>query len=89
MLRSIGIPARVIEGFAGAEETRREGQFLVRFSNYHAWVEAALGDGNWTLLEPSPPAQAQCETSYLVELMDLYRCRRIFLEQIRSIFRWT
>ena len=72
MLRSIGIPARVIEGFAGAEKTRREGQFVVRFSNYHAWVEAALGDGNWTLLEPSPPAQAQCEMSYLVELMDLY-----------------
>lgn len=72
MLRSIGIPARVIEGFAGAEKTRREGQFVVRFSNYHVWVEAALGDGNWTLLEPSPPAPAQCEMSYLVELMDLY-----------------
>ena len=72
MLRSIGIPARLIEGFAGAETTRREGQFVVRFSNYHAWVEAALGDGNWTLLEPSPPAPAQCETSLFVELMDLY-----------------
>jgi len=72
MLRSIGIPARVIEGFAGAEKARREGQFVVRFSNYHVWVEAALGDGNWTLLEPSPPAPAQCEMSYLVELMDLY-----------------
>ncbi len=72
MLRSIGIPARVIEGFAGAEKTRREGQFVVRFSNYHVWVEAALGDGNWTLLEPSPSAPAQCEMSYLTELMDVY-----------------
>jgi hypothetical protein len=72
MLRSIGIPARVIEGFAGAEKTRREGQFVVRFTNYHAWVEASLGDGNWTLLEPSPPAPAQCEMSLLVDLMDLY-----------------
>ena len=72
MLRSIGIPARVVEGFAGAEKTRREGQFVVRYSNYHVWVEAALGDGNWTLLEPSPPAPAHCELSYLVELLDLY-----------------
>ncbi len=72
MLRSIGIPARVVEGFAGAEETRREDQFLIRYSNYHVWVEAALGDGNWTLLEPSPPSLAQCQVGYLDELMDLY-----------------
>ncbi len=72
MLRAIDIPARVVEGFAGMEQTDRAGQFLVRFSHAHAWVEAALGDGNWTTLDPTPPGRAEDGASVWPFLVDLY-----------------
>ncbi|HTY22475.1 MAG TPA: transglutaminaseTgpA domain-containing protein [Desulfomonilaceae bacterium] len=79
MLRAIDIPARVVEGFAGVEPTDQAGQFLVRFSQGHAWVEAALGDGNWTALDPTPPGRAEAEASllwrFLVDLYDAFEFR--------------
>jgi protein-glutamine gamma-glutamyltransferase len=72
MLRSIGIPARVVEGFAGDERTDQPNEFIVRFSRAHAWVEADLGDDNWTTLDPTPPGNEASE-SYLWRLAaDLY-----------------
>ncbi len=72
MLRSVGIPARVVEGFMGAEGTQQPNEFIVRFSRAHAWVEADLGDANWTRLDPTPPGSEASE-SYLWRLAaDLY-----------------
>lgn len=72
MLRSIGIPARVVEGFLGVERTEQPNEFIVRFSRAHAWVEADLGDGNWTTLDATPPGRETPE-SYLWSLAaDLY-----------------
>jgi hypothetical protein len=72
MLRSIEIPARVVEGFLGVERTKQPNEFVVRFSQAHAWVEADLGDGNWTTLDATPPGRETPE-SYLWSLAaDLY-----------------
>ena len=40
LLRSQGIPARLVTGFLGGEYNPFEGYFIVRDSNAHAWVEA-------------------------------------------------
>jgi transglutaminase-like putative cysteine protease len=72
MLRAIDIPARVVEGFAGMEHTDRAGQFLVRFSHAHAWVEAALGDGNWTTLDATPPGRGEEGPGFWRFLVYLY-----------------
>lgn len=57
LLRSVGIPARMVEGFYGIEPTDTPNEFLVRFSRAHAWVEANLDGKNWTLLDPTPITQ--------------------------------
>jgi protein-glutamine gamma-glutamyltransferase len=54
MLRSLHIPARVVDGFAGMESTDLPNQFLVRFSRAHAWVEAVLDGSTWTTLDATP-----------------------------------
>jgi hypothetical protein len=54
MLRSLGIPARVVEGFAGVEKTDRPNEFLVRFSRAHAWAEASLDGATWLTLDATP-----------------------------------
>jgi protein-glutamine gamma-glutamyltransferase len=72
MLRSVGIPARVVEGFLGVERTEQPNEFVVRFSSAHAWVEADLGDGYWTTLDATPPGR-DTPDSYLWSLVaDLY-----------------
>ncbi|MEM9292711.1 MAG: DUF3488 and transglutaminase-like domain-containing protein [Acidobacteriota bacterium] len=64
MLRSQGVPARLVTGYLGAEHNPLTDYYVVRQSNAHAWVEAWLGpmesspsygDG-WVTFDPTPPA---------------------------------
>lgn len=56
MLRSQGIPARLVTGFLGGEYNPFEGYFIVRESNAHAWVEAWVPGEGWKVFDPTPPA---------------------------------
>lgn len=56
MLRSQGIPARLVTGFLGGEYNPFEGYFIVRESNAHAWVEAWIDGEGWQIFDPTPPA---------------------------------
>lgn len=57
MLRTQGVPARVVNGFYGGEPNEL-GDFLsVRQSDAHSWVEAWLG-GSWVRLDATPTAPA-------------------------------
>jgi hypothetical protein len=55
MLRSQGIPARLVTGYLGAESNFLQDYFTVRQENAHAWVEAYLEDeGRWETFDPTP-----------------------------------
>jgi hypothetical protein len=56
MLRSQGIPARLVTGFLGGEYNPFEGYYIVRENNAHAWVEAYLAGEGWRIFDPTPPA---------------------------------
>ena len=56
MLRSQGIPARLVTGYLGTEYNPLEGYHIVRNSNAHAWVEAFTSEGGWRILDPTPAA---------------------------------
>lgn len=61
MLRSIGIPARLVVGYRGHHH-QGEGVYLVRQSMAHSWVQALVQDENgiphWLTLEPTPSTTA-------------------------------
>jgi hypothetical protein len=64
MLRALGIPARIVKGYHGAEY-RGAGTYDVRQSQAHAWVEAvvpaqggASRELEWIMLEPTPEVDA-------------------------------
>jgi hypothetical protein len=70
MLRSQGIPARLVTGFLGGEYNRFEGYLVVRDSNAHAWVEGYLGGREgWQVLDPTPPAGRPVEIASGFELL--------------------
>ncbi|MFQ5351248.1 MAG: DUF4129 domain-containing transglutaminase family protein, partial [Thermoanaerobaculia bacterium] len=56
MLRSQGIPARLVTGYLGTEYNALEGYHIVRGSNAHAWVEVLIEGGGWRILDPTPAA---------------------------------
>jgi transglutaminase-like putative cysteine protease len=70
MLRSQGIPARLVKGFRGAEN-QGDGTYLVRHSHAHSWVEALVprGDPNhlsydWLSLDPTPAIDAPVKQTF-------------------------
>jgi transglutaminase-like putative cysteine protease len=54
MLRSIGIPARLVTGFLTGEKNEMGDYYLIRQSDAHSWVEAFI-DGRWLIFDPTPP----------------------------------
>jgi protein-glutamine gamma-glutamyltransferase len=59
MLRSVGIPARVVGGFQRGEWNPYGRYFMVRMKDAHSWVEAAFDGAGWVTLDPSPRAAAE------------------------------
>lgn len=54
LLRSIGIPARMTNGFSGGEKNEFGGYWLVRNSDAHSWVEIPFEDSGWVIFDPTP-----------------------------------
>jgi len=54
MLRTQGIPARVVTGFQSGVYNPLTGWQLVRASDAHSWVEAWLEGRGWTTFDPTP-----------------------------------
>jgi len=53
MLRSLGIPARYINGFQTGEYNDVGGDFIVRASDAHSWVEAYFPGRGWITFDPT------------------------------------
>jgi transglutaminase-like putative cysteine protease len=55
MLRAVGIPSRVITGFASGVYNPLTGWQVIRASDAHSWVEAWIPGHGWTTYDPTPP----------------------------------
>lgn len=56
LLRTIGIPTRMVTGFQGGHYNPVSGWYVIRASDAHSWVEAYLPATGWTTFDPTPPA---------------------------------
>ncbi|MCL6106764.1 MAG: transglutaminaseTgpA domain-containing protein [Actinobacteria bacterium] len=54
MARSIGIPARLVTGYAGGNYNLFTGLWEIRQSDAHAWVEVYFGAAGWVPFDPTP-----------------------------------
>jgi hypothetical protein len=64
LLRTVGIPSRVITGFRGAEFNQVNSTYIVRASNAHSWVEAYIPGAGWTTFDPTPAGDAPVVTAW-------------------------
>ncbi len=54
MLRTLGIPSRVVTGFQSGVYNPMTGWQVVRASDAHSWVEAWIDGRGWTTFDPTP-----------------------------------
>jgi transglutaminase-like putative cysteine protease len=64
MLRTLGIPSRVVNGFRTGEFNDLTSQYVVRASNAHSWVEAYFPNYGWVEFDPTPGASFPARTGW-------------------------
>jgi protein-glutamine gamma-glutamyltransferase len=57
MLRTLKIPARVVNGFRSDEFNDVTGSYIIRAKNAHSWVEAYFPRYGWITFDPTPGGQ--------------------------------
>ena len=56
MLRTLDIPSREVNGFLPGKYNDVAGDYIVRASDAHSWVEAYFPGTGWVTFDPTPPA---------------------------------
>jgi hypothetical protein len=78
LLRSAGIPTRLINGFLMGEYNPVGGSYIIRQSDAHSWVEVYVPGGGWTEFDPTPPdpnhkvRNLAAQISLYLDAMELY-----------------
>jgi transglutaminase-like putative cysteine protease len=52
-MRAVGVPARIVTGYQGAEQNTVDGYWVVRNSDAHAWAEIWLQGQGWLRYDPT------------------------------------
>ena len=58
MLRTLGIPARVVNGFRGGEYNHLNQTYIIRGRDAHSWVEVYFPEYGWVTFDPTPSSPA-------------------------------
>ena len=86
MLRSLGVPARVVNGFQRGEWNPYGQYYIVRYYDAHSWVEAYLPDAGWVSFDPTPRASFDGPASRTLMLLYLDSLR---LRWHRYVVNWS
>ena len=83
MLRYIGIPSRLVNGFRAGEYNRIGNDWIVRQYHAHSWIETYIPPYGWMEFDPTPveqqypqPAVVRLWTG-IVDAVDLWWWERI------------
>jgi hypothetical protein len=68
MLRQLGIPARLVNGFRAGEYNPLGNSWTVRQYHAHSWVEAYYPPYGWIEFDPTPPDIGQRKTGFFLAL---------------------
>jgi transglutaminase-like putative cysteine protease len=55
LLRQVGVPARLVNGYYGAHYNSVGEYYAVRQADAHSWIEVNFGRLGWVTFDPTPP----------------------------------
>jgi transglutaminase-like putative cysteine protease len=64
MLRTLGIPSREVNGFLPGEYNDVGGDYIVRESDAHSWVEVYFPGSGWLTFDPTPSTGEQTSGAF-------------------------
>ncbi len=82
MLRAVGIPARVVNGFRTGEFNGITGSYIIRASDAHSWVEVFFPGNGWLSFDPTPPDLKQEPSPWSRFMLYLDAAREFWREWI-------
>jgi len=68
MLRTLGIPSRLVTGFQSGIYNPLTELYVIRASDAHSWVEAWLPGRGWVTFDPTPPDPSPGANALLTKL---------------------
>jgi transglutaminase-like putative cysteine protease len=86
MLRTLGIPSRVVNGFQRGEWNPYGQYYIVRYYDAHSWVEAYLPEAGWVTFDPTPRATVDLLADRTPTFLYLDALR---LQWHRYVVNWT
>ncbi len=82
LLRSVGIPARIVNGFRTGEYNDLTGKYIIRGRDAHSWVEVYLPANGWTTFDPTPPGSQEVSDAWSRMLLYLDAGREFWREWV-------
>lgn len=79
MLRSIGVPSRVVTGFYGRLPEPIGDWHVIRSSHAHSWVEAYINGRGWIVFDPTPPSPEAGRESDLAKWLHRMQDRMLLM----------
>jgi protein-glutamine gamma-glutamyltransferase len=93
MLRHVGVPSRIVNGFRSGEYNRLADAWTVRQYDAHSWVEAYFSPYGWIEFDPTPTAPGRARPTLLnaavqfFDLVGLWWSEEVVNYDIRKQFR--
>lgn len=92
LMRSAGVPARVVTGYLGGEYNRIGGYWLVRNSDAHAWAEILVPERGWVRVDPTaaiaPERVDQSGGAFSAETLGDSEFLRAIRERVDALQAW-
>lgn len=82
MLRSVGIPARLVTGFLATEWNEFGSYYTVRQRDAHAWVEVYFPHSGWITMDPTPAVDALPSVSMWESLVRIGESFRLHWDRV-------
>jgi hypothetical protein len=82
MLRSIGIPSRLVTGFLATEWNEFGNYYTVRQRDAHAWVEVYYPQSGWITMDPTPSSAVASAPSFWVAFQRFGESLRLHWDRV-------
>jgi protein-glutamine gamma-glutamyltransferase len=72
LLRTLRIPARIVNGFQGGEYNDIGGDYIIRGRDAHSWVEVCIPPQGWLAFDPTPSSPGKLPQNSLFMTFNNY-----------------
>lgn len=78
LLRSAGIPTRLVNGFLMGEYNPVGHDYIIRESDAHSWVEVYIPGHGWLEFDPTPPDPNRPEVNFAMQISHYLDAMELF-----------